>query len=121
MRSQLAKAACVAARVGGHNDWRLPTIQELLTLVDYERTSPAIDPAFECSSEWYWSSTPYASSPSLFAWIVSFGYGGSSWYGQDGEYRVRAVRAGQSLEFGKRRAARARPRSTMSKKTGKQK
>src|SRR5579859_3793713 len=53
-----AKAACAAARVGGYEDWRLPTIQELLTLVDYNRSNPAIDTAaFECESSWYWTST----------------------------------------------------------------
>jgi hypothetical protein len=73
----------------------LPTIRELLSLVDYGRTSPAIDPAFECDSAWYWTSTPYAGSPSGSAWIVGFSYGYSYWGAQDYEFSVRAVRAGQ--------------------------
>jgi uncharacterized protein DUF1566 len=91
-----AKAACAAARVGGFEDWRLPTIQELLTLVDYSRASPAIDTsAFECESNWYWTATPYASSPADGAWVVGFSYGSSGAYNQYNELCVRAVRPGQ--------------------------
>jgi hypothetical protein len=91
-----AKAACAASREGVFDDWRLPTIQELLSLVDYSRTQPAIDTsAFECESNWYWSATPYASSPAGCAWVVFFGYGGSDCGDQYGERYVRAVRPGQ--------------------------
>jgi hypothetical protein len=92
-----AKAACTAARTGDCDDWRLPTVQELLTLVDYSRTNPAIDTsAFECDPEWYWTSAPAASS-SACAWIVDFDGGCSSWARQDYEYHVRAVRSGQLI------------------------
>ncbi len=90
-----AKKAAEAVTLGGHSDWRLPTIRQLLSIVDYERSNPAIDPAFECDSAWYWSSTPYKVSPGGYAWIVYFGNGDSGWYGRTDGYRVRAVRAGQ--------------------------
>jgi hypothetical protein len=90
-----AQAAASAVRIDGHQDWRLPTIQELLTLVDYSRTSPAIDPIFEYESIWYWSATPYASSPGVYAWCVHFTNGGSNYVHQDHESFVRAVRVGQ--------------------------
>ena len=35
-----AKAAAEAVRIGKHADWRLPTIKELLSLVDYARLIP---------------------------------------------------------------------------------
>lgn len=93
-----AKAACGKARDGGFEDWRLPTIQELLTLVDYSRTEPAIDTSvFECESAWYWSATPYASSPAGYAWLVLFDYGYSYYAGQAGGHCVRAVRPGQLI------------------------
>jgi hypothetical protein len=41
-----AQKAVAKLDLGGFTDWRLPTIQELLTLVDYGRSSPAIDPIF---------------------------------------------------------------------------
>ena len=92
--AQKAPAACT---LGGFSDWRLPTVQELLSIVDYERTEPAIDPVFECEDSWYWTSTPLASSPSDYAWDVNFGSGHSLWYYQDFEGFVRAVRPGQII------------------------
>lgn len=91
-----AKEACAALRLGGFSDWRLPTIQELLTLVDYDRHEPAIDTDFfSCEANWYWTSTPAHSSPGDYAWVVNFSYGGSSWGSQGLDFFVRAVRASQ--------------------------
>lgn len=91
-----AKTACAAFRLGGHDDWRLPTVRELLTLVDYERHDPAIDTGFfACQSSWYWTSTPAAASPGDRAWFVYFSYGLSYWANQSGDCQVRAVRASQ--------------------------
>ncbi len=92
-----AKKACAELRTGGHSDWRLPTIQELLTLVDYERCDPAIDKEFfpNCKPSWYRTSTPYAPR-SGYAWLVLFSYGDSHGGHHDGGGFVRAVRASQS-------------------------
>jgi Protein of unknown function (DUF1566) len=93
-----AKEACSKLREGGFEDWRLPTIQELLSLVDYSRTSPAIDTsAFECESNWYWSATPYSASPSDYAWYVAFRSGNSGYDSQGYVSYVRAVRSGQLI------------------------
>lgn len=88
-----AKEACEKLELDG-GGWRLPTIKELLSLVDYERSSPAIDPAFECNSDWYWASTPVA-SVSGCAWFVLFGVGGARWVDRYYYGFVRAVRGGQ--------------------------
>ena len=63
-------------RLCGFSDWRLPTVDELTTLVDLGRISPAIN------SEWFpntQSSSYLSSSPvvgnSSFAWVVDFNYG----------------------------------------------
>jgi hypothetical protein len=40
-----AKSYCdnLTFPVGGYSDWRLPTVQELATLVDHGKSNPAID------------------------------------------------------------------------------
>ena len=87
-----AADACRALDLGGFKDWRLPTIRELLTLVDYERHEPAIDPIFQCVSSYYWTSTPAAHSPSGYAWVVDFDNGASNWGRRSYGFHVRAVR-----------------------------
>jgi hypothetical protein len=90
-----AEKACKELRLGGFDDWRLPTIQELLTLVDYSRSEPAIDTAKfpACKSTWYWTSTPVASSPD-YAWVVYFDNGGADYGRRDSHSALaRAVRS----------------------------
>jgi hypothetical protein len=89
-----ADAACTALRLGGHDDWRLPTRAEMLTLVDDTRHNPAIDTeAFpDTPLGWFWTATPYAGDPCGFAWIVNFDIGGSSAGARDRHNRARAVR-----------------------------
>ncbi|MBN1420307.1 MAG: DUF1566 domain-containing protein [Planctomycetes bacterium] len=68
---------CDGLVFAGRDDWRLPNIRELLSIVDYGRTDPAIDPVFGALSEWYWSSSTGAWWPGN-AWGVGFGYGSAT-------------------------------------------
>lgn len=87
-----ALAYCQSLTLAGSN-WRLPTVQELQSIVDYKRKVPAIDPVFGAFSGWYWSSTSIAYLPDG-AWYVAFDDGHV--YGDDKgyDYYVRAVRSG---------------------------
>jgi hypothetical protein len=93
-----AQAAVAKLDTAGLNDWRLPTVEELFLLADRTKYSPAIDTAFfpGCKSDWYWTSTPVASSPGVFAWAVGFDSGNSDWGVHGYGIFVRAVRASQS-------------------------
>ena len=95
-----AEAACAALDLGGHTDWRLPTVDELETIRDRNRFSPACDPdAFPaCPLAWFWTATPDASSPKAYAWLVYFVLGNSDIYRRDDDNRVRAVR-GPARQF----------------------
>jgi hypothetical protein len=88
-----AKKAASALDLAGASDWRLPTIDELETLRDRSRFSPAADPILNLQSDWYWSSTPVASAPSDFAWLVHFYYGNSGDHVQCLQGLVRPVRS----------------------------
>jgi Protein of unknown function (DUF1566) len=83
--------------LAGVKDWRLPTVEELFLLADRTRANPAIDTAYfpDCASDWYWTSTIYASSPGDCAWGVGFSGGGACWGGLGCSGFVRACRAGQ--------------------------
>jgi hypothetical protein len=77
---------------GGHHDWRLPTKIELLSIVDYGRSSPSINPVFaSVVSNAYWSSTSVAGTP-FNAWFVDFYDGNSKGYIATYTFYVRCVR-----------------------------
>jgi hypothetical protein len=85
---------CENLALGGYSDWRLPSRQELVSIVDYGRLNPAINPAFSCNSGVYWSGSTYASNPDL-AWHVSFDFGYAYYYGfKSYSSDVRCVRGG---------------------------
>jgi hypothetical protein len=54
-----AAAYCTGISDGGFHDWRVPTWIELVSIVDYSRSAPAIDTtAFTgVPSDWFWSTT----------------------------------------------------------------
>ena len=83
--------------IAGFKDWRLPTVEELFLLADRTRYNPAINTDFfpKTPSDWFWSSTPEASSPGDYAWYVVFSSGYSYYSPQNYEFSVRAVRSGQ--------------------------
>jgi hypothetical protein len=97
-----ALAYCENLRFGGGvrawDDWRLPNVRELQSIVDYGRAAtfggPSIDPVFGSVSTAYLSSTIYAGDVSD-VWVVNFYDGGVNHGGvQFFSLYVRAVRGG---------------------------
>ncbi len=94
----------------GHADWRMPTIDELKTLVycskgrkDQESgwcnegsARPTINQQVfpNTVADWYWSGSSFADL-SVSAWYVYFSNGLSSASNRNNNYAVRLVRGGQ--------------------------
>lgn len=81
---------------GANSGWRMPTLEELLSIADLSRDNLAIDPAyFPNTVSWvYWSGTSYAGS-ATDAWNVDFDGGYDRLCGRHAGDAVRLVRSGQ--------------------------
>jgi hypothetical protein len=62
---------CNTLSHAGHQDWRLPNVRELQSILDYGRAEPAIANSFVSVSGDFWSSTTDVSIPRR-AWAVDF-------------------------------------------------
>jgi hypothetical protein len=94
----------------GAGDWRLPTVTELISIVDYGKLDPAIDKKFfphtaivvndmesALKNQYaydYWTSVP-AADDSSYAFMVEFGGGGSYGELKSEAIKIRLVRNGQ--------------------------
>jgi Protein of unknown function (DUF1566) len=71
-----ARTHCSQLPLAGHTDWRLPTLIELVSLLDFSVSFPAVNAIFSSTltGGLYWSATP-VSDQSNFAWEVNFNNG----------------------------------------------
>ena len=93
-----AYAAAVNAltpKLCGFNDWRMPTREELRTIVNSSTFNPAIATGYFpwTVSNWYWSASPWALSTGD-AWIVNFNDGSFKADNKGYFFAVRLVRGG---------------------------
>ena len=85
---------CYEMELSGRKGWRLPTIEELASLVDTTQNNPALPDGHRFSnvqSSNYWSSTTYAYYNS-FAWSVHFYSGNIKCSDKNNSYYVWCVR-----------------------------
>ncbi len=97
-----AQVHCNALTTGGRLGWRLPTLQELASLVDPNATSvpflPAGHPFTNVQSNSYWSATTFFSSPSS-AWMLDFANGAGGFDDKTGGSELTwCVRGGQGVD-----------------------
>ena len=95
MTWQSAIDYCEGLSLDGFEDWRLPNINELKTIVDRSKVNPAIVSGFDnVLSSYYWSSTT-AKNYSNYARIVHFDDGYVDVSSKSNSLYVRCVRAGE--------------------------
>lgn len=95
MNWESAIDACNNLSYAGHTDWRLPNIKELLSILDFGKTPPAIDETFfpNTESDYYWSSTAEFGLVNS-KWIIDFSAGWVESQAKTDEYYPRPVRLG---------------------------
>ncbi|MEW5816569.1 MAG: DUF1566 domain-containing protein, partial [Spirochaetota bacterium] len=92
--------ACENLDFAGHDDWRLPNINELMSIVDHSRYNPAFDTFYFTPFPDTW--TPYWSSTTNASWIdgawALYPYDGykTTWGKPWDMCYIRPVRGGQA-------------------------
>lgn len=81
-RWSVARHTCIEKNVGGQKGWRLPSLQELTSLVDPSMAPPGLalppgHPFLTVQSTVYWSATR-VDEDARGSWAVHFGLGGGA-------------------------------------------
>ncbi len=89
------------AHYGGVSDWRMPTVKELQSIVDYGLSTPSINSTYfpNTVASDYWSSTTHVYTIDGRAWSVSSYWGYVYYNNKSEDDYVRAVSSGQCGAF----------------------
>ena len=88
-----AQKYCKRLKLSRKRNWRLPTMYELLTIVDYKRETPAINDIFQYveANGYYWTTDDVVNDEE-YAWYVSFKKGNTYGFTKAKKAYVRCVR-----------------------------
>ncbi|MBM5782249.1 MAG: DUF1566 domain-containing protein [Pelagibacterales bacterium] len=67
-----ALSYCQNLDLAGYKDWRLPSVKELQTIVDYTKNSPALNTNYiklTNSKAWFWSSTTHGDNITMASYV----------------------------------------------------
>ena len=98
-QAALNQAVTVNAGAGfaGHTDWRVPNIKELMSIIEDQCSSPAVNevlfPATPAAS--FWTSSPSMGLLNGFAWHINFADSLESIISMGTTYHLRLVRGGK--------------------------
>ena len=87
---------CIDNTVANRKGWRLPSIEELSSLIDSTQSAlalPSDHPFNNVQSSYYWSSTTHATNTDA-AWVVYLNYGNANNLDKSSHYYVWCVRGG---------------------------
>ncbi|MCF7987459.1 MAG: DUF1566 domain-containing protein [Methylovulum sp.] len=91
----------LTSRLAGYSDWRMPAVNELASIVSYDRMLPTLNkiPFPNSAIDVFWSASPYVGR-SGYAWYVYFRYGGIGSLNWESAFAVRLVRTSPSWVMG---------------------
>ncbi len=98
-----AEIQCLQLNTGGRLGWRVPTIQELASLVDPSvlfpgPALPSGHPFNDVQGNWYWSATTVANTSDIAVWVVQFVNGSVGTFVKTDSIPVWCVRGGQGAD-----------------------
>ena len=82
---------CENLTLNSFNDWKLPNKTELLSIVDYNKSSPSISTFLNTKLGYYWSSST-SNDDKMEAWIINFKLGHTNKNNKNKSLYVRCVR-----------------------------
>ncbi|MEA1952855.1 MAG: DUF1566 domain-containing protein [Campylobacterota bacterium] len=82
---------CNELVIGDEENWRVPNMNELLSITDYAKEPINITDAFENASDYYYYSSTHGETNSSQYWVVDFDNGGGTYQLSERNYNIRCV------------------------------